>query len=55
MLTIAEIITIFITFQIGNWFSYFVVHTSLEASLESLFISSLFATLLCLIAATKMV
>lgn len=45
---IEKIIEAFVLFQIGNWFSYFVIRTSLETSLASLFFTGFFALFLCL-------
>lgn len=46
-MSIEEIIRMFLWFQLGNWFSYFVLNTSIETTLGSLFFTSIFTIALC--------
>lgn len=47
-MSIEGIIQMFLWFQLGNWFSYFVLKTSIETSIGSLFFTGIFTIALCL-------
>lgn len=42
-----EIIITFVIFQLGNWFSYFVLAVPIKTALASLYFTGLFTLVLC--------